>query len=708
MVQRLHLRWTVVALVVISRTALRVEEAGASSTARTTFWTTGSALMPAWGFYPNGSAYGGRKPLGKGAAWTAAGHRKPHRLTWVADFPADGTYHVWVRRYGGYGRAEVTVDEKPLVVGKGGERGARYVWRYKGSAEVDAGAHHVDIVASGMFDAIMFTLNANLDPAASELPEPVVQPKLRAMRTYRDDSGLRELAGARGFVIGAAKLYEQVLYDWLPVRDQIIDRLALWGAANQYINGTFLVRNLEAGKEGPIVLMASLKGIAGPGGVELGEDEIDLRVVHVRERKDHLFTASRVKVSVPELLLRQSRGPAPRGRQGGFGGGECSARLGVHESRQFWLTVHVPASSRAGEYRGEIQLAVEGDEKRSATLPLAIEILPIDLKPPEGYFSIYYPVQPLKPDRTNYLPPEPYAAALEDMVRHGLNAVTLYGGFGTLKYAKEAGLTKAPCLMHWPDSRAPEQVKAAKQMGFDDLYYYGVDEPRGAERVERCRKEAERRLKLGLHMMTAINSRAAQKATRDFIDRPVYNLYVFGGKDNAAARYVCEKGFKPISYWTTATSYPLWYRAMTGLYNRACGYLGSAPWAYTDYPDERIYNPDKITHRVVYPDEDGLPIPTLAWEAHRAGIDDVRYLEALERAIAAGESRAKAKNPPAELADAFAQAGEVRRSRYESIQGRWFRYLCSINPGDLESVRREMADAIVRLNGAMMPNRKGP
>ncbi len=35
-------------------------------------WTTADALMPAWGFYPNGQTYGDTKPLGRWAAWTAA------------------------------------------------------------------------------------------------------------------------------------------------------------------------------------------------------------------------------------------------------------------------------------------------------------------------------------------------------------------------------------------------------------------------------------------------------------------------------------------------------------------------------------------------------------------------------------------------------------------------------------------------------------
>jgi hypothetical protein len=69
-------------------------------------------------------------------------------------------------------------------------------------------------------------------------------------------------------------------------------------------------------------------------------------------------------------------------------------------------------------------------------------------------------------------------------------------------------------------------------MGFEDLYYYGVDEPNQPAQIERCRKEAERRRAAGLHMMTAVNSTKAQEATRDWIDRPVYNIYVFGGPDS--------------------------------------------------------------------------------------------------------------------------------------------------------------------------------
>ncbi len=137
-----------------------------------------------------------------------------------------------------------------------------------------------------------------------------------------------------------------------------------------------------------------------------------------------------------------------------------------------------------------------------------------------------------------------------------------------------------------------------------------------------------------------------------------------------------------------------------------CGYLGSSPWSYQDYPDDRLYDPDKPAHKVTYPDEFGNPIPTLAWEAHRAGIDDVRYLEALDRSIAAARKRLEQPNPPEQLTAALNATLKIRRDNFESISGRWFEYLCRISPGDLEHTRRRPADATVKLDRLLAASRQ--
>ena len=121
----------------------------------------------------------------------------------------------------------------------------------------------------------------------------------------------------------------------------------------------------------------------------------------------------------------------------------------------------------------------------------------------------------------------------------------------------------------------------------------------------------------------------------------------------------------------------------------------------------RLYDPDQVIHRVSYPDESGEPIPTLGWEAHRAGIDDVRYLEALDRLIAAGHQRLREPSAPNGLRLVLERAREVRRKCFDSIGGRWFEYLCGLQPGKLGRVRRDLAYVNWRIVSVALARRDG-
>ena len=54
------------------------EHAGAKSK---TLWTTGSALMPGWGLYPNSAQHDGSEVLGQQAAWGTG------QLMWIVHIP---------------------------------------------------------------------------------------------------------------------------------------------------------------------------------------------------------------------------------------------------------------------------------------------------------------------------------------------------------------------------------------------------------------------------------------------------------------------------------------------------------------------------------------------------------------------------------------------------------------------------------------------
>ncbi len=665
-----------------------------------TLWTVASSLMPAWGLYPNGAEYGETGSLGDYAAWNAGSGSWP--LTWVADIPSEGTYNVWVRRYAGYGNVSVSIDEKLVTGGKGRPNGGRYVWDHLGTASVSAGKHHIDILVEHcMFDAVLLSTDNDLQPETAKLPDPVRDPVTRALRTYRDDSGLLKMAGRKGFVAASVTPYEELLYDFVPAEKQLTSKIRLWGSPNQYIAGTFAVRALVGVKE----FNVSVTDLVGPIKSKPIK-EIDVRVVSVWDNKSSLFERfSAQKIPIPDMLLKDDRtGTPPKGRQGGFGGASCISSIPAHQSRQFWLTVHVPASYPAGIYKGKIQLGIAKSRIRSMTIPIEIEVLPIDLRMAEGYNSIYYIGRPggtvsAYPGRK--ISVERYKAELADQVRHGLNTTTVYGSALLMHYLREAGMTKPPCLMYWPDTDQPKEVADAKALGFEDVLFYGVDEPNAPQEIERCRLEAVRRLNAGLHTFTAINNEVAQEALKDVINHPVYTIYRFDGKDNPAVMYARSKGFHPVSYALLGQSFPLHNRAMMGLYNKACGYEGSSPWAYYESTESDVYGSECFAHNVTYPDEFGNPIPTLRWEAYRDGIDDVRYLEALDRSIADAHSQLSKGNPPVGLEEAIDKAELVRKNRFESINNRWFQYICSLSPGDLDSIRREIADAVVKLNGCM-------
>lgn len=657
--------------------------------------------MPGWGLYPNGQEYAGTIPLDGASAWGNG------RLTWVPKFPRDGSYEVYVRSFAS--GVTVTVDER--LSDKGNKSRARnnaYCWEHLGQIAVTKGRHHVDVEVGtpqqrNMFDAVLFAIGA-FDPATDPLPAAEKNPTVRAPRAYRKDVCLKSAAGSRAVVFGATPPYEEMLNDYVPAQDQLLERVELWGAASQYVNGSFVARALQA--SGPLTV--SLPQLAGPSGAKIGANDIDVRVVHLRSRSLNLWEAAIRGVLLPDLLLRDDRtGVPPKGKQGGFGGGECATTIPAHESRQFWLTIRVPPGSPSGIYQGVLRVTATANPSHNTSLPISLQVSPIDLQPVEGHYSIYYRSQSVDPTQKkaegNYVPLDRYKAELKDQARHGVNAAMLYGGPATLKYAKEAGLPAAPVIAQWPaaDTKGPQHVADAKAMGFPDLYFFGVDEPQGA-RIDTCRKEAAWRLQNGFHMFTAINSLAAQEALKDVVDRPVYSMSLFSGPDNPAVAYARRKGFVPVSYWMAATPFPLWYRALAGLYNSRCGYQGAAPWCYQDFADNRLYlmeNKNYI-HAISYPDESGLPIPTLAWEAYRAGVDDVRYLQALDRAIAGADASAKKADTAAAVVAVLAKARAIRKVHFESIDGKIHRYISDLRPHTLDSARRAMADAIVDLKKA--------
>ncbi len=686
--------------------ANRIGEITVAKIGAETFWTTVDKLIPAWGLYPIREVYNGRFPTGDVTAWGTG------KLTWVADFPATATYGVFVRRYN-MGTRSITIDEGSAISGGSGYLDSlpglgTYVWEHVGNANITSGQHHVDIaIGGGIFDAIAFSADPNFNPVDNLLPEVVLNPVVRAPRTYRSDAHL----GSSGVVLATAAPYGEALNDHVPATNEILSTLNLWGAADQYVNGTFSIRALSGMSDLSVSISSLTK--SGTPSATIPTSEIDIRVVHLRRRLLTLFQETYNKVIgdtlLPDLLLRDDRGQTipPTGAQGGYGGATCHTSIAAHQSRQIWLTVRVPSGSPAGTYTGTVTLS----GPVSKTLPVSLEVKNVGLEEPTGYYSIYYPAQSIIPSSSTYVSPSRYLAELEDQKRHGVNAATIYGVTTTqdlkdgLDFLVDADLTdRAPTVMIKPPYQAgssgiisaQNQVDEALSRGFPDLYYTGIDEPHGTAEINAMLAQCQWTLTNGFHTFSAINSVATQDALKDVLDRPVYSLTVFHGPDNAAVAYARDKNFKPISYWQSSISYPLYFRGVVGLYSTRCGYMGSTAWSYQDYPQDAYTT--SFQAAVAYPDANGDPIPTLAWEAFRAGIDDVRYLEALQRALNA----AQAVNPKSpELTDAINNGDSVIADYYTNISGAHWKYIRDLTPERLDESRQAFADATVQLRTAL-------
>jgi hypothetical protein len=148
-------------------------------------------------------------------------------------------------------------------------------------------------------------------------------------------------------------------------------------------------------------------------------------------------------------------------------------------------------------------------------------------------------------------------------------------------------------------------------------------------------------------------------------------------KEFAAAWHA--KGHKIMSYANPQSGFekPETYRRNYGLVLDYAGYDGGMTFSYYwfGWNDFNVWPPYR-DHMFVYPTVDGV-IDTIAWEGYREGIDDLRYLATLRKAISKAEKSAAV--PEAKAARAFIENLDV-------------------NKADLGVVRNEMIGWILELN----------
>ena len=329
-------------------------------------------------------------------------------------------------------------------------------------------------------------------------------------------------------------------------------------------------------------------------------------------------------------------------------------------SARFWMTVKVPDDAPPGEYRGRVFIKGDGVE---ASLPLILRVRPFALGRLEGRHAIMLGNPPGEayvrdlhehmmtavcdgcdsrikesPDGDVVLPM--LEEKLEEAKRLGLGEIYIaYGsGIGRTSKVKNAG----HILEHHPWVHPLRVMKAAvayrkkcRERGWPEVIWYIFDEPGKGDKKQLG--PLRNRICQGVYAKTAQlpGVRTFLTAGREDVHEfgRDYDLHCYGGapkpRDVEFSRR-CGALVMRYSNGISMGTDPMRSRFGMGFFPWRCDYDGSTSWTYP------------VVRGLI--GKDGKPIPPAVWEAIREGVEDWRYMQLLENALAANPASPHAED----------------------------------------------------------------
>ena len=465
------------------------------------------------------------------------------------------------------------------------------------------------------------------------------------------------------------------------------------------------------GEDEPLVL--GMWGVAGPRSVTLGVKASPFPV------------KIRTVEFAPRYLPTPYRGVRiDGGRVVGFATylpESAYAEIRPQQNAVFWITVSVPEEAEAGRYTITFHVVVH--QVREFDLTAVVEVLPFTLPRADIAFGMYF--RPIAQVDARYRKPELMQAYWRDMARHGMTSATHYmytrsgdfidttgrakGNLAThdsvrcLKEMKAEGLIHPEIPVMLLSSNLAKYPEAAgtirdemKKRELPELLLYGRDEP-PVDDKSREMFEAMQAVRPLMRNVTAISDYAAATYA-DLIDVWV----VHGARMTPEIRRLAR--VKGAELWTYDCNHrgrgnATRARFFAGLFTWALELKGNFHWCYTEqYAWEGDRN---AIFNFVLPSDNG-PVPSVAWEARREGVEDYRLLRLLESRIASTPD-----SPPARASKAWLQ--QIRgRVSWDLIQGMpksvypWdgaeVHPMCpGFEPAELSQLRSQLIDRIVAL-----------
>ena len=401
---------------------------------------------------------------------------------------------------------------------------------------------------------------------------------------------------------------------------------------------------------------------------------------------------------------------------------KASGQTEAGRNTVFWLTIQAPTDAMPGRYTVDLSLIVDG--KKVPAPPVTVEVLDYVLPRADIAYGMYF--RPLG----KHLPPRYRSAELmraywRDMARHGMTSATLYayqrvhdksgelhlGGVQILKWLDEM-IEDGLCTPDVPvmllsggfvdQSRADHadivaafKAEAAKR-NWPTFAWYGPDEPAVNDKSLAAFQDLQP-IRKHYPIVTAISDEAAE-AYASLLDIWVINA---GRLTPKIRRLAAESGAE---LWNYTCSNRGWGNApfnrfYAGIYTWAMNLEGNFIWAYTE---NYAWEGDRNAIFCYVLPSDGGPVPSVAWEARREGVEDYRTLRLLESRIAA-----RPHNPIAGEASAWLQsvrdkvgwylARDMPPSLYPWDGPELYPLCPNFQPAELAHVRRQAADYVVKL-----------
>lgn len=382
-------------------------------------------------------------------------------------------------------------------------------------------------------------------------------------------------------------------------------------------------------------------------------------------------------------------------------------------SKQFWITVHVPGDAQSGGYEGKIEIRSQGIVLE--TMRLNVEVLPFDLEKSPLESSIYLHFFGSKgfiglvldetgpgtagPDIRSV---EQYRAELKNLLAHGVDnpteSVPLEQLELALKVRREVGMN-TDILYHTYEGlggwtvkpvdveRLKKVVALANKYGYKEVYFYGLDEAQG-ERLKASRPELEKIHQAGGKVFAAglavTLGGDSVEVVGDLQDLMVMSCVP--RKEDADKWH--SKGHKIMSYANPQSGFetPETYRRNYGLLLDYADYDGGMTFSYYwfGWNDFNVMPPYR-DHNFVYPTADGV-IDTIQWEGYREGIDDLRYLATLRRAITHVEEAGNTKE--AATAKSYLKDLNVDRANLNIVRDDMIGWIVKLNKAAEEAAQK--------------------